>query len=61
MEHQAARHHPTKENKIEKASDRISSIKKKRKLPENFGHTLSLPFLQSFFSCPVLPFAGSHA
>jgi len=27
MEHQAARHHPTKENKIEKASDRISSVK----------------------------------
>ena len=31
MEHQAARHHPTKENKIEKASDRISSIKNKEK------------------------------
>jgi hypothetical protein len=31
MEHQAARHHPPKKNKIEKASDRISSIKNKEK------------------------------
>jgi hypothetical protein len=29
----STRHHPTKENKIEKASDRISSIKNKEKEP----------------------------